>query len=132
MKNEKPIRVIPSKSKKHKTETRVFAREIHETFCMQSECRFRDKHAVQGVCHTTERFDGERDLQKWFALKSKQHADDRKYFRKLYAGKPQKYIEHLEAHYECAMLNWSITIEEMIDLRRNNAILKDRLAKKTS
>ena len=127
MKPEKPLRVIPNKNRKHKTETRIFAREIHESFCAQPGCRFHGKPSVQGVCHSTERFDGERDIIRWFMLKAKQHAKDRTYFHKLFAGKPERYIAHLEAHYESAMMNWSLGIEELVKLRRENAILRDKL-----
>lgn len=51
MTDEKPIRVTQHKGK-HKTETRVFARNIHETYCTQPGCRFKDQPAQQGVCHT--------------------------------------------------------------------------------
>ena len=60
----------------------------------------------------------------------KQHADDRAYFRKLYRGKPEKYIEHLEAHYESAMLNWDISLNEIVQLRAECAILRDKLVRK--
>lgn len=130
MKNEKLIRIIPGKARKHKTETRVFAREIHESYCAQRGCRFFGKRAVQGVCFSSERFDGERDIWKWIDLKAKHQADERAYFHKLYRGKPKEYIRHLEAHYESAVMNWDLTLDELVQLRGENAILKDKLDKK--
>jgi hypothetical protein len=53
IKEEKPIKIIPNTWAKHKSETKVFSREIHENFCMQKGCRFYGRHAQQGICHTT-------------------------------------------------------------------------------
>src|SRR3990167_5819857 len=54
------------KSDGHQMETRIFAREIHESFCCQPKCRYFGKHAQQGVCHTRLRKSVVHDLERRF------------------------------------------------------------------
>src|SRR4030067_169536 len=97
MDKEKPIRVIEHKGK-HRMETRVFARDIHETYCVQAGCRFKDQHAQQGVCHTV--------LDKPVHVylddvdnRASQMLKQLQAHRKSLGTK--KYIEHLESHVFC-------------------------------
>lgn len=119
----KPIRVIPNNGK-HKTETRVFANELHETYCVQPRCKFRGKHAQQGVCHTTTTFDGGRD---WSYVEKVIKSGDEfvaglKGNCKPYSDK--KYISELESYAACIWSNNMFGLDELISLRREVALLR--------
>lgn len=129
MKEAKPVRVIKYKPKKggdgHARETRIFAREIHETFCDDKKCKFYGKHAQQGVCHTDKP-----DLIDWDRIADHEKSQEKElaYFKKLYKGK--EYVRWLEAMYESAMLNWRFTLDDLIRLRRDNALLRLKTKRK--
>lgn len=128
MKDEKPIKVIkhdPKNGDGHKRETRVFARNIHETFCDYKRCKFYGKHAQQGVCYSDKP-----DLIDWdrIAKVEKEHEDELKYFRKLYKGK--EYVRWLEAMYATASMNWRFTLDDLIRMRRDIALLKLKTKRK--
>jgi hypothetical protein len=126
--NEKPVKVIKHKPKDgdgHRRETRVFARNIHETFCDYKRCKFYGQHAQQGIC-----FSDKPDAIDWdrIAKIEKQEEEELAYFRKKYKGK--EYVKWLEAMYSCATVNWRFTLDDLIRLRRDNALLKLKLRKK--
>ena len=128
MKKEKPVRTVKHKPKKgdgHNRETRIYAREIHETFCDDKKCKFYGQHAQQGICHTDKP-----DLVDWdrIAKHEKEQEDELTYFRKKYKG--NGYVKWLEAMYSCASVNWRFTLDDLIRLRRDNALLKLKLKKK--
>jgi hypothetical protein len=129
MKNEKPVKVVKYKPKKggdgHARETRIFAREIHETFCDDKKCKFYGQHAQQGICHTDKP-----DLVDWDRIEKieQEQEEELKYFRKLYKGK--EYVKWLEAMYSCAMVNSRFGLDELIRLRRDNALLKLKVKRK--
>lgn len=128
MKNEKPVKVIKYKPKKgdgHARETRIFAREIHESFCDDKKCKFYGQHAQQGICHTSEpeAIDWDR-----VAKLEQEQEEELKYFRKKYNGK--EYVKWLEAMYACGMMNWRFGLDELIRLRRDNALLKLKAKRK--
>ena len=126
MKNEKPIKVTKHNPKKggdgHARETRIFAREIHETFCDDKKCRFYGNHAQQGICYSDKP-----DAVDWdrVAKLEQQQDDELQYFKKKYKGKA--YVKWLEAMYSCASTNWRFTLDDLIRLRRDVALLKLKL-----
>jgi hypothetical protein len=123
MKTEKPIRIVKDKPNKrkngHNCETRVFAREIHETFCDDKKCKFYKQHAQQGICHTNKP-----DAIDWDRVEkiNNSYDEELEYFRKKYNGK--EYVSWLESMYICTSVNWQFTLDELIRLRRENALLK--------
>lgn len=132
---ETPVRVVPGKGRKHRTETRIFARENWETWCVQPGCRFKGQHAQQGICHTTEPFASE-DGVTWasvearFKFAEKAAKEELDLLRKQYKGRPKRYVGHLEAAIWCNWVNVSSNLDELIRLRAENAVLKDKLARR--
>lgn len=126
---EKPIKVMkyPAKrgARRHGIETRVFAREIHETFCTDKKCEFFGQHAQQGVCYSNKP-----DVIDWKRVEKqeKQLQDELAYIKKKYKGKA--YVSWLESMYHCAQMNWTFTLDELIRLRRDCALLKLQLKRK--
>lgn len=106
----------------HQTETRIFSRKIHETFCVQPRCRFRGKIAVQGVCHTTK---SAADDSFEMAMRHGQELVD--FYRKRYRGK--KLTAILEQQLVCIWANGELTLDELVRTRAENATLKDRLSR---
>ena len=113
MDKEKPIRVIEHKGK-HRTETRVFARDIHESYCTQPGCRFKGQPSQQGVCHTV--------LDKPVRIylddveaRAEQMLKELQAHRKRLGTK--KYIERLESHVFCTWMNSEFGLDELINLR---------------
>ncbi len=109
----------------HKTEKRQ--REIDEHFCVEPGCEFEGRHAQQGVCHTTET--DVADIDKLYSVAESFAKDLREFHKVHYGGDKDEYISYLESVYECAMLNWTFGLDEMIRLRKENAQLKLRLEK---
>lgn len=129
MKSEKPVKVIPRKGK-HKTETRVFARNIHESYCVQEGCPFKGQPSVQGVCHTTETFSGSPDWS-YVELAEKTAesmlADLKKRRRKM---GPKEYVANLESCYVVGWMQQITLMDELIYLRRKVALLELKTKKK--
>ena len=124
---EKPVRVIQHKDRKHKTETRVFRRDIHESFCDQKGCEFYGKHAAQGVCHT--RF-GDAFPHAYFDAISKSAESTVAFYRKQYKGKRLKeYVKVLEGMAICAFMNERLGLDELIRHRIETARLRNRAGK---
>ena len=125
MKKEKPLQVIPHGGK-HRTETRVFARQIHESYCAQKGCKFYGRHAVQGVCHTTKTFCDSFD---WSYI-DRAIAEGRRFVRearRLYKGRD--YIRYLEALVESHWANEVCRLDELVRMRRNAALMEHKLAR---
>lgn len=121
-KKEIPVRTYPSKGGTHKTEYRVFAREIHEHFCMQPKCKFKGRYAQQGVCYSTKGEIVDFDRLDEHAASTKKELDS---VKKRYKGK--EYVRWLEAMYDCASVNWMMTLDDLIRLRRDNSLLQEEL-----
>lgn len=124
MVKEKPVRVIASGKGKHKTETRVFARDIHEDFCVQPGCKFEGEHAVQNVCHTQTTFNGSED---WSyidaAIRSgEEHVANLKKYCKTKAA----YVHRLESELTVAWINTITTLDELVQLRGRIALLEKK------
>ncbi len=96
-------------------------RPIRERFCIEPTCQFYDKHAQQGICHTDKG-----DLVDWERVDEheKRAEEDLVAIRAKYAGDKDEYIRWLEAHFECAQLNWALIMDECVRLRRDNALLR--------
>ena len=125
MKKEKPIKIIPGKGK-HATELRVFARNIHENYCVHPTCKYKGQHAVQGHCYGVTP-----ELLQYDKLEAQeaQLEMDLKAARQK-NKKDKDYITYLESYYVCAHLNWTSCLDEVVYLRRNNAALKHELKKR--
>lgn len=122
MKPEKPIKVIPHTSRKHKTETRVFAREIHETYCVDPKCKWRGQPAQQGVCHTQLG----RVPRAYIDEAEKGAVDALANIRSHYKDKA-KYVKALESHLVCAFMNAEFGLDELVRLRMEVGELKMKL-----
>lgn len=88
--------------------------------CAKRGCKFYGKEAQQGVCHTT---DG--DVVEWVKLE----AHEKELLAELHAMKKREgrdYVRALEAYYVSAMMNWQLTLDECIRLRRDVAIARRR------
>lgn len=129
--SEEPVQIIPSAQKQeHKTETRVFERNIQESFCVQPGCKFEGKHAVQNVCHTFTTMTGSTD---WSYIDNVMKAGDEyvSNIRKNCKGKSTKeYIRRLESEMSCAWMNTMVGLDELVRLRGQVAILMSDTAKK--
>lgn len=122
------VQVVPTRSRKHKSEVHVIAREIHESYCADPACRFFGKKAVQGVCHTTEPF---ADGTIWdYVVKVDKAARSYLEMRQVCLGKSAKdYVRRLESEIVCHWSNNIHSIDELVRLRMENAILRDDLEK---
>lgn len=133
MKNkpEKPIKVVKYPAKKsarrHGIETRVFAREIHETFCTQKNCEFFGQHAQQGICYSNKP-----EVIDWKRVEKQEQqlAEELAYIKKKYKGKGKEYVQWIESMYHCAQMNWTFTLDELVRLRRDIALLKVKVKRK--
>ena len=131
---EKPVEVIPGKETKHRTETRVFARKIHESFCMEPGCKFEGEHAVQNVCHTHTTMGNSSD---WSYVDNiiKQGDDYLAGIQKIHKRRPaadakfDAYIRRLESEIVCIWTNNAFTLDELVRLRGELALLKKRVGK---
>lgn len=129
---EKPVEIIAGKNEKHKTETRVFARRIRETWCVQPGCEYQGELAAQGLCFSTKTFMEQEDWRyidtliegaEEFVQSVKQHAKHRKLTDK-------QYIKDLESHLATAWMNVMTTSDVMVRQRHDLALLKKRVGKK--
>ena len=121
---EKPICVIKNPGR-HRTETRVFAREFYETYCVESTCKFYKKRAIQGLCHTWRK--PSPDIVDWTRLKiGEAHAEHAvQGFRKTYG--PKARTRALETYYVGFATQIAFLTEQLIRLRRENAIFRNIL-----
>lgn len=126
-KSEKAVRVEPNPwSKTHKTETRIFAREIHESYCAQRGCRFHGRPAVQGVCHTRQKGFEAKYLARAEARAS-QLLDELRAIAKRAKHTQKQYAKTLENHLFCVWMNADFSLDELVRTRGENAVLKDKL-----
>ena len=109
-----------AKSSKHTLEKRP--REIHENYCAQKGCVFYGKPAQQGVC-----FSDKPEVVDWdrLARSEAEHYAELEFFRKKYRRKGlKKYVEWLEAMSVCESINANMVLDELIRLRRENALFR--------
>jgi hypothetical protein len=123
MKQEKPVKIIKHGGK-HKTETRVFQREIWESFCVQADCKFKGKHAAQGICHTRQESVDQRYIDRVFKRAS-DWLKESKRLRKLNKQLSDKaWIAYLEGSFISDKMNAEFTWHELLALRTENAKLR--------
>jgi len=124
MNNEVPIKIIPGKGM-HKTETRVFARNIHEAYCIQPGCKFKGKKAQQGVCHTTKPWVGGKwDYLDAVFVEAGKAAKELLASSKKYSKSHKDYVKNLEEHIAVDWVNTIFHIDGMIRMRREVALLR--------
>jgi hypothetical protein len=99
-------------------------RWIEEWFCDEPSCEFYGRPTQQGVCHTAEGELVDYDKLIDYAQRS---AEETLRVRREHYPSDEEYIPWLEAHYECAMINWTFSLDECVTLRREVALLKLRL-----
>lgn len=109
----------------HRREARP--REYLEYFCAEPSCEFFGKPTQQGICHTRET--DVADIDKLYKVAEDFANELADFYRPRYGADKDEYIAHLESLYECAMLNWTFGLDEMIRLRKENALLKLRIEK---
>ena len=124
---EYPIRIEKHGNLAHKTQTHIFAREIHETYCDQPDCKFYGKHAAQGHCWIASDIT-ELRMDKALDFIEKQNEGYLKELQDLRKTKSdEEYIKTLEDHMICDWIMADLAWEEQLRLRKENAELKLRL-----
>ena len=110
-------------SRDHRHETRQHP--LPQRYCIEPGCKFFNQPAQQGICHTSEP-----EIIDWqrVADAGEQLAKSLKPARD--SMPVEEYATYLEANYECAMVNWTMTLDECIRLRREVALLKLAAAKR--
>lgn len=105
--------------------TIVRERTFKEFICQKKGCKFYGERTVQGVCHTTEPFYGgswdyiDRGLRFAFEFVREE--------KKLHGKTPAAWIRYLEAAYATTWCNATFNLDELIRLRRDNALLRHKL-----
>ncbi len=126
MKTVKPDEIIPGKGK-HRVDTHIFPRRIHESWCAQKGCQFNGKPAVQGVCHSTETFAGDPDYSYWEHM-DKIVQDHMVVLRKMLKGRsPKEQRLRLESEIACGLMNAWSGLDETIRLLRDLSLLQDEM-----
>ncbi len=106
------------RKQKHATIQQTHERPVTTTLCAQKGCKFYGKEPQQGVCHTDEGL-----VVEW----AKIDAHEKELLEEMRTMKKREgkdYVRALEAHYVSAMMNWQITLDECIRLRRDLALAK--------
>lgn len=118
---------VRTRGRGHKTETRVFAREIHETFCVDRRCKFYGKPAAQGICHSTLGWRRTRELER-----AERSADELLRETRIIgrAMTRRRYIQYLESQVACDWMNGEFLLDELVKLRAENAELRLRTRKR--
>ena len=122
---EKPIEVKPYKSKGHRLETRIFKRNIHETFCVQPRCKFRGRHAAQGICFDRETISGldYKNLE----IVEKKALESLAEMKEVHKANGGSWVKYLEGQLVCQFMNEFFTLDELVRLRMANADLRLKL-----
>jgi predicted Fe-S protein YdhL (DUF1289 family) len=107
-----------AKRKSHPTTIKLREQRIEERYCAKKGCKFFGKLAQQGICFQT---DGE--IVEWAKLDEAER-EILAEMKALKKAEGKRYLEALEAHYVCAMLNWEMALDETIKLRRDLALAK--------
>jgi len=106
--------------KAHKTIEQTYQQPVIKTICAQRGCKFCGGVAQQGVCYSSK---GEvADWDKLDAHERQLAAE----LRQLKKREGADYVRALEANWMTAMMNWQITLDECIRLRRDAALRKPR------
>lgn len=122
-KQEVPVRIVKHSDRKHRTESRIFQRDIWENYCTQVGCRFFGKRAVQGVCHTTAPF-AEGTSWDYVDKVEKAAHESLAEMRRMFKNKPRsEYIRYLESMHVCEQMNTIFSLDELVRLRARLAVL---------
>jgi hypothetical protein len=129
MKDEKPIKIIRNNFPgSHPSETRIFAREIHEDVCKKPGCKFYNKPTQQGICHTTRPYLGPDWKHIELAMQHGQQALNE--IKRMHLGQsPKIYVAYLESCYAMQWSNESFTMDELVYLRKELALAHHKLKK---
>jgi len=103
----------------HKITKTTEQRDITKHICAQDNCIFFGRDAQQGVCYTS---DGEVAM---FAALDKHERELEKELREMRQREGDDYVRALEVHYVTAMMNWRITTDDCVRLRRDLALAKE-------
>ncbi len=122
--DESPIRVIQSEHEGHKLETRVYAREIYESYCVDPGCEFNGKRSAQGICHT--RLEG---VDHEYMKRVQSHVDEwlADMHKEREPGKDEEYIKYLEGQLYCHLMNDRFSLDHLVSLRMKIARLELKL-----
>lgn len=107
----------------HCLETRIFARRIHETYCVEPGCKFKGKHAAQGVCFSKLKSADNAYLER-IEKRAVEFLKETREIRKRSKMSPGAYIKWLESHILCDWMNQEFTMDELIRMRGKTALLK--------
>ena len=117
-----PIRVKRYESiAGHCLEERVFLREVHETFCIHPRCKFRGKHAAQGVCFDKVLPRSLKLMVENIAQAQREIADLRRAHRKKSTSWR---IRNLEAYLSWLLTSHRQVLDELVRLWAENAALR--------
>ena len=105
---------------KHKVISTTKQEPRTETTCAQPGCKFKGKPAQQGVCYTAKGHVVE------FAALDRVEREITADLKAMRKREGKSYVRVLEAHYTAAMMNWEMTLDECIRLRRDVALAKVR------
>lgn len=117
------VRIAKHGNQSHKTETKIFAREIRETYCDQSDCEFYGKHAAQGVCFETDVWDPWYNRYELIIKQSEEGLAE----VEAHHSSPEELLEYLKSMYVYMQANWDNTLNECVRLRAENAKLRLKL-----
>ena len=115
------------REKGHKT--RLGWKRFQRSICDQPKCRFYKKEAQQGHCFsvlnkTQDQYIREVEKSSLECLKGIKSLRKR---NKLESDKA--WIKHLESYFVCHWMNETFTLDELVYLRAQNAVLKNKLRK---
>lgn len=120
------VRIEKHHNQSHWTQTRVFNRDIQESYCDQLDCEFYGKRSSQGTCFSET--DPDEIRFNHFLDYMEAQAESHLKFTQLQRPESDKeYIEELESEVVCHFMNWTSTIEECVRLRTENARLRNKL-----
>lgn len=106
----------------HKTELRERVEvRFNESYCIEPDCEYNGKPAVQGHCHT--RLDSETDH--YIDRIEKAAESILQHTREHNSG--EEYVKALEAQFMSAWINVEFGTDNLVRLRRENAALKLRI-----
>lgn len=131
MNKEKPVEVIEHCYEGHRTQTRIFARNIRETWCADPKCKFLGKPAAQGVCYSkrlhTETTMSNAYMERVFLIAQLAVMESRQIMEGM---TDKKKIAYLEAQHECDWANNTMGLDYLISLRRHISLLELELPAK--
>lgn len=86
--------------------------------CLDRRCKFHGAPQQQGVCYSSSS-----EILDWQKMEARERELVTE-LRQIKKNEGARYPTALEAYYVTAMLNWTIALDEVVQLRRENALLK--------